>query len=228
MRINLNFQWISFALGVILILFLMERGCNETNLRQAQSLLSATQDTLHTVRNKLGQETASRIAFQTSSEYFKRNLKSTTDSMLQKLIKEVTKNTVSATQVKSVTASNGWVWPEMTGDSCDPVYKGVFVSVWDSVNIAASRKKITFGYEVYNEYRIEQELKSKGWFKPKDLIVKVHNLNPHTRTLALQSFHINYPVHRIGIGPVVGVGINSSFMPVPIVGIGIQYSLIRF
>jgi hypothetical protein len=225
MKIN----WSALALGVILLVLVIYNGCSQSKLNDARNLLAAKDDTIHTLVNRLGQETSSRIAYQTSSDFFIKQLKGSNDSLLISLSKRINKNTVSATDFKTATASQGEWWPDnMSGDSCNPVFHKTFISEWDSIDITADRHRIKYTYEVYNEFKVDQTYKPQGLFKPKQLNISVTNLNPHTKTLALQSFHIPYPVHKIGIGPVMGIGINNSFKPVPFVGIGIQWSLIRF
>ena len=218
----------AIILGIVILILLMMRGCDQDSIKSLNSINAALADSLHYTKNKLGQETASRLAIQSDRDFFKRQANAINDPYIKRLAAEIQKATVSLTKVKTETTGSGGGWPEMWGDSCDETYHGKFVSVWDSIDITAGRKGIKYSYEVYNEFKVEQFLKSRGLFKKKDLTVSVTNLNPNTRTLALQSFHVNYPIKRIGVGPVVGVGINSSFMPEPFVGIGIQYSLIHF
>lgn len=224
-----NWEKLELILIGIIVLLLIRVGCNQTSIREYESVNAALQDSLHHTVNKLGQEVASRKVFQSSAAFFQRQLRASDDSAIQRLIAAIDKSTISASQIRTATAGIDSISSVMaSGDSCNPVYQGSFRSRWDSISVTASRNRITFGYEVYNEFAIEQSLKSRGWFRQPDLLVSVTNLNPHTRTIDLQSFHVNYPKRRFGIGPAIGVGFGGSLSPAPIIGVVASYSIIQF
>lgn len=230
----MNPRWDRIALIAIAIIILLiaKIQCNRNTLDQLYSINAAMGDSLHITTNKLGQEVASRKVFQSSAEFFKRQVRSASDSLVMKLMAEINRSTVSnshfITSTSSTDSTSKVTTSYASGDSCNPIYRGNYISAWDSVNIRASRDKIVFSYVVYNEFKVEQFLKRRGLFKQPDLTVSVTNLNPNTRTLGLQSFHVPYPNKRFGIGPAAGIGFTGSFQMVPIFGIVATYSIIQF
>lgn len=79
---------------------------------------------------------------------------------------------------------------------------------------------ITLGY---------RRLGWKGLFKKDEPIVTYSSKNPYISLTSMENFVLAPPpAKRFGVGVQLGFGFSQSLSPSPYVGIGIQYSLIRF
>jgi hypothetical protein len=222
-----------FIMGVILL-----RTCN--NPTQGDMIIQL-QDSLVKTKNKLEQETASKMVIVGDYNKLLSLAGRSNDSLLNLLKSSLRKNTLSSTAVKTKThertttatrivhikrpdgkpntlqldtnvrtsegimetldgadtTTEGTIESDVdtVSDSLTfPVYTTTYQDEWRTYAITATQDSITLDYTGINMFDVKQEWQTqakgiKGWFKPKVLQVSITNLNPHTETVGLQSFH---------------------------------------
>ncbi len=134
---------VTLIVVALLLAFLLWNGCNK-NQRQLD-MTNALLDSLHTTRNNLGQETATRITLQTDYKSLQR-INARVGSELQELQKVVGKQTVTAIIQKVVTHDTVYVATVVAGDSCNPVYESVYNDKWSSMHVFSSRDTTAIEY----------------------------------------------------------------------------------
>lgn len=109
-------------------------------------------------------------------------------------------------------------------------YKSDFdMKGWVIGNIVANKDSTTLNLKIKNEYIVIFGEEPQGWFKPKKPYAEVINKNPYSQIAQLRSYQVkNKPPSRIGLGAIAGYGITSTLTPSFFLGLGLQYSLIRF
>lgn len=104
-----------------------------------------------------------------------------------------------------------------------PIYQRSNSNQWIAYNIRASKDTTILGLSVVNKYAV-----ILGYNKKKPF-VDVINYNPYSSTRILRSYQVLVPKEkRFGIGFSSGIGIGQGLKLSPYIGIGIQYSVIKF
>lgn len=219
------------------------------------NLYQRLQDSIKTYINDKGQLVSQIEILQANSTRSLLNLK-TKDETINWLQQEVKNNkekiksggsiSVIGTQV-SFTGINGTI---VTFDSSIPVKKGDTLymypiysskskdSTWINYNINANKDTTILNLKVNNKYSVligstnlnRKERKEKGinWFNRKIPIVEVTNQNPYDNTKTLRAFEVkDTRKSRLGLGLGVGVGVTPKGFQ-PYLGIGLQYTVIKF
>lgn len=184
---------------IIFICFIgMYNGC--TKNKQLQGLLISSNDTLTKTINKQGQEkTVTDLLLGTVKDF--KAMHEADSSSIGKLQKVVDKLTLSATYLNNVTGDkissatqtiiqhdtvlkNGvnYVYPE---------YRDTIKNKWEDFKISANKDSFHLQYKVFNEFEIKQSWQRNGIFKAKTPIAEITNLNPHTETLAYETFTLS-------------------------------------
>lgn len=183
----------------------------------------ALSDTLRTYRDKENKHVAEIKVLEGSIDDLKRQI-TTKDSTIIWLQSVVNRKTRSAT-VAGIT-TNGSITTVPTiyyipipSDSgkCDTIYaeyRSHYEDEWITLNTIANRYSVKSDYAVRNKLEIVQEYRNNGLFKPKDFVVQIRNLNPHTETTELRSFSIprRKPNRILWLMIGVGVGVSSSII----------------
>lgn len=200
----------------LFLAFFLIKGCNnnpfDTSKYISKELFDASQDSLHKSRNEFGEEeTKTKLLQGTISDL--KNLSSSKDSSIQKLIKLVNKKTISASVLSNTTA--GTITSSTSVTSKDTLRKDSLIYLyptyvmkpvvtrWDSVSAVATKDTFLVKYKIYNDFNFTQEYEKKKVkgkiFKSKVAIVKVVNLNPKTETKELKSFAVTQPSQKKGL-----------------------------
>ncbi len=199
--------------GVILILgWFLLKSCDKQ--KTTSGLLNGVLDSLTVSKDKFGKETAKTSLLLGSVRDLKR-INAGKDSTLRKLQQLVDRNTISATVLSNATGSNirtrtdtiifsDTVWTDSV-IKLFPEYRTRFTNRWEDFNVVASRDSFDIKYTVFNEFEISNRWERPKWFKAKQAIVSVKNLNPNTTTKELKSFNIKAPKKRKGLIFVAGI-----------------------
>ena len=157
---------------------------------------------------------------------------------LQKVVKEFgkyLKKQGSATVVTTstdVNTSSGTEVSFLPGDSIFPIYKSKFnLQGWVVGNTTASKDSTNLILSIKNEYAVVIGREKQGLFKPDKPFVEVINKNPYTQVKSLRTYEVSLPsTKRWGIGPVgaIGIGLDKDPSLGIFIGLGVQYSLIKF
>lgn len=109
-----------------------------------------------------------------------------------------------------------------------PVYRMTINDKWYNAKIIAKHDFTSLKIDIENEYTIVNGDESKWYQKPKPYS-QVTNLNPYTKTKTLKTYQVvnNVKNKKFGVGAFVGYGIGINGLT-PVVGIGVNYSIIRF
>ncbi len=186
-------------IGVVLVLvFFTWKGCSKGD--SFEKMYNASSDTLHQVRNKLGQEeTRTALLYGSVSDFQKIN--ATNTSTIGKLQKLVNRHTISATVLSNATGNSiasgtdaviihdtvvgvggiRYVYPE---------YRDTVRNKWENFIMSATRDSFKLDYKVFNEFNLVQSWDRQGFLKRKKPTAKITNLNPHTETKEIQTFTV--------------------------------------
>lgn len=182
---------IVFLLVIVFLALLLLRTCNKKDhLKNFEDMYNASQDTLHTTRDVLGRETASKAILYGDVDNLKK--------INKELAAQVNKNTISATIIRSSTGGvftstttitrYDTVFKQDTLIVLYPEYHTRYENQWENFDITATKDTFLVNYKVFNKFSIKQEWKRDGLFKPKKPIISVFNENPHTSSIDIQSF----------------------------------------
>lgn len=209
---------ISLIAIVIVLALLLQRSCNNENeLKDYKNMYEAAQDTLHKTVDKLGRETTTTTLLYGQIGNFEK-LVATKDSTLRKLQAIVNKNTITATIIgnnthNTISSNTTSTTPRDTIRRHDtlfiyPEYISKWENKWEKFYLVCNKDTSIINYTVFNEFDLKQELKRPKWYKAKQAIVSVFNLNPHTKTTELQSFSVKpnkaNKLKNFSIGAIVG------------------------
>jgi len=172
------------------------------SLKAKDSIISKLQEVVHDFKKQLAHQGSVTI------------IEGTTDVSTQTGTEVISKDTV-------IVQNNIYIYPE---------YKSKFnLNSWVIGNIAANRDSISMNFKVKNSYAVIVGQEKHGLFKKSKLFVEVVNYNPYAETKTLRTYKVTVPrVKRFGIGPMIGIGIGANDVLQGVVGIGVQYNLIRF
>lgn len=98
---------------------------------------------------------------------------------------------------------------------------------WIQTKFGYRNDSTFYNLKVYNKYSIVLGEEKDGLFKRKSY-VEITNYNPYSETTSLRTYQVSQNKKSFSFGPQIGVGFNSDFKLEPYLGIGIQYSLIKF
>jgi len=141
---------------------------------------------------------------------------------------------------KSWLSNQGSVTIFKTITKYDTLYKMIPSELTDSTFLAEISNEwihTKFGYRsdttfynlmVYNKYSVVLGEDKEGFFKKSKSFVEITNLNPYSETTSLRTYQVTQKKKHFSIGPQLGAGITSDLQFNFYIGIGIQYSLIKF
>lgn len=202
---------------------------------------NALEDTLRSTRDKDGlhKATIQSLEFENKRQLLSLKSKDSTIIWLQSVVKSFDGKIQNAivlgisTAIKGTTPST--VLPGtfiIAGDTIHhyPKYESKWMNKWENGYILASKDSVYHLIKINNELEIIQGFKKKPLFSFKKipLEIQVKNLNPNTETKELRDFTVKNPETRFGLGVNAGVCFTGDLQLKPYVGIGVQYTLIRF
>ena len=96
---------------------------------------------------------------------------------------------------------------------------------WATINGIFSRDSLSLNYSFVDSLTIATSWRRKHLFANRELQIDALSSNPYSSITGLSSLTVRDPKKsRVGIGPFVGIGLNGK----PVIGIGVQYSLLKF
>lgn len=233
---------IFIVLGVLILIGYILKGCEaEKKLGELQNLNKASEDTLKVWKDRQGIEHAEKQILQTSKIKDFLALK-TKDEEILRLQKEVEKyknklgKSGSVTIVKGETVIDTFYTKPMIVYKDNFFYKDSIKNKWIdwsykvTTDTLKSKNNVQFGLKLNHEYAIINKEKSNGWFKKPTPFTEVVNYNPYSSTLSVTTYRVINDIRRKnwGIGPGAYLGLNSTFTFNYYLGVGVQYSIIRF
>lgn len=221
-------DWLLIALTVTVLVLLLFNGCERQARLQAENVNEALADTLHTSRNKLGQQTATIKAFQTTTQrqFLKLHTQDSTVKWLQATVKQYRGQLLSASVSSITTVDKGVTntvvtYPEAATSLLIPkepftkprfpIYSTQWSDRWSAGWIVARHDSISRELRVKNELEITHGYSGR-WnpFKRRALTVSILNLNPNTETQELRHYSIKPKAHRFGVGFYGGYGVTLT------------------
>mgnify|MGYP000698392431 CR=1 FL=1 len=252
-QVNLSFSLFSFlknlaglAIIVILAFFLFKERNKSQELEQ---LYKTAKQELEISINKEGQFVAKIEALETAKakDFIDADFKDQEIVALQKEVKDMKrylKKQGSVTKFKTTTENENTVRTreEDTRTSKDILvsdgntflrlpYQRSFGDIWHTLDFHISTDSTSYRMQTVNEYSLTIGLEKKGLLGLGKSIpfAEVTNQNPYTQTEALRTYQVSLPKPKnISIGPNISYSLGADLKLQPTIGIGIQYSLIRF
>ena len=238
-----NFLWILFLLFFLIITLFISLDLKR-ELKEKTNLIISLNDTLKVWKDKDSLSHAKIQILETSDLRDFINLKSN-NKEIQKLQKLVEKNKNKLDEKSSVT-----IFEVITkiSDKIPTKIDTIYIQKKDSVikrtiiyyssfnlgNWVKGFTKITedstlIDLSIRNEYSVIIGKESQGWFKSKKSFVEIINENPYSETKSLRTYRVQSKGDKkISVGPFIGYGITNNLQFQPFIGVGIQYSLIKF
>ena len=230
---------IIFLLAIITValMLLQFRTCNKVS--NTQKLYEAVSDTLTTYRNERGlvESYIDLIETESQKDFLKLHTQDSTIKWLKNTIKSyngklntgivANTNTTSEGGLETITVTQ---YDTVIIDSVKyiyPEYAVDWTNEWEIGSIRANRDSIFRNISVKNKYEITIGKQKNGWFKKREQVVKLLNLNPNTTTSELRAFNIKSNPKRLGISLQVGYGITTALGTTPYAGIGLSYMVIH-
>lgn len=242
-RFGQNQNFIIGALLFILALLLMQKCSDYSKAKEANGLVSALNDTVKIWKDK---DSASHAIIEIIETYkirqfkYLQNKDAQINELQQLVIKyeDRIKNNGSVTTFKDkiiikdkfitkvdtiIVYNDNYLVKELQFKS-DFDMKG-----WVVGNIVANKDSTSLNLKIKNEYVVVLGYEKQGLFKPKKPYAEVINKNPYSELTQLRSYQVKIkPPSALGLGVVAGYGISNNLTPSFFLGMGIQYSLIKF
>jgi|SRR6218665_3748689 len=235
----LNRSWGLLSLFIVLAaVFFIFRNCGKENPVEAKKdvmLVKRDSDSLLIYRmNSLVTENAkSFIALKTKDEEIKK---------LQGLVKKyknelryggsaVLINQRSSYRIRRDCVSVVSNAVSRKGDSVFvyPAYKSDFnLDKWIRGNVLMNADSVKVDVKVRNEYEVLLVPGSHRWFKRQIAYIQIKDKNPYSEIEGIRSYQMAVPKQRrLGLGVFIGYGISSAGFA-PVVGAGLNYTIIQF
>lgn len=237
-----HLTYIALIVLAIILSCLLTKCSGNKKLQQQITFTDNLSDTLRTTRNSFGQEKSRTSTLETANTALFLNTKTSDSTVkwLQNVVsnyKKELKNSGSATVFSGITTVNVSGKTTITHDTTwmpyeskyevPAVYSTVLKNKWYNGTVIARQDSIHLDIAIENSYSVVIGEEGK-WWKKKTPFVEVTNLNPYTKTKTLKSYEVSGAKDKKwGIGANIGYGFSKTGLS-PYVGIGIQYSLIKF
>lgn len=231
-----------FKIGAIVVAvfstFMWYKECNKTSTEKEQvSLVNALQDTLQTLRLENGSQKAFITTIKTEqvSTFTSLNIKDKEIQDLQAVVKEY-KNKLKAGSSVSIGNIQTNINHEnpTTITKVDTVHIGGFTYVfpeysdslvnhWITYHSKANKLKSSFTLKMNHEFSAVV-----GSYKGVPF-ADITSKNPYDSITNFRTYQVTMPkVKRWGIGLNLSAGISGDFKIRPFIGLGVQYSFIKF
>jgi hypothetical protein len=206
-------------------------------INDLEEVSDTASDSLETYRNQNGELVAEIKSFDLSNEKELLALKTQDKAIqrLQEVVKGFEGKLAAAIIASGETSDKGATATEISGGdtvkSGDtvfiyPIYSTEWAEKWSEGIIKASRDSITRDIKIKNDYSFTLGKKSNGWFKKREVVVEMTNLNPNTVTKELRSYNVRQEPKRLNLVVYGGAGYQFGVGIVPQIGLGLGYTLI--
>lgn len=218
-----------FIVALFFLGLLFSKGCQVKDL-QKQFTIQALSSHLKKSIDKNGLETVQKELIMLDYKTLK-SIHASDSSEIGRLQKLLTKNTISATIIKTATTGtlSGHTHvvikdyePKEYGftvtpcDTLYPEYTDTLKDKWSNITITANKDTTMAIYNFNNELEFTQQYQKQGkWpFRKEVPIVMVKNLNPHTTTTGISSYAVPVPDHKnkfaLGTGAALLIGLAAG------------------
>jgi hypothetical protein len=201
--------------GILLLLafaFMVSHYRNEADRLRAtleQSNLEWT-ERINSTRNRLNQQVAEVTAVSSMTRQELQTLQAAHGSTMERLQKEVRRNTQLAAVIRQQTTSTVVMTTDtvyLRDNDSTPVYQGSVSDEWADIAVTATADTIMVDYLVRNEF-VFQAVTKGGVFKPRTIEATVTSLNPHTETVGLSTWVVPVKKPRRLAWLATGVGLG--------------------
>jgi len=238
-----KFKNVLLAIGVIVIIFLLMRGCQaERQLASNDTMNTALKDSMKTWRDKEGNFKANITLLENQNSQYFTNWTSadSTVAKLQKLVKQYEGKIKERGSVAVINtdAKIDIVGPsQVTGfttvhDTIYADYKSDFnIKGWVWGTVSATKDSTTIGMRFKEEIDVAIGTEKTGFLglgkgRP---FAEVTLHNPFNTVSTLRAYSTKpAPAKRFGVGPVVAYGVGPGFIPGVFIGIGVNWNIIKF
>ncbi len=213
-----------FYIGIILVLaFCTWESCSKKT-DSFEKIYLESQDSLHHTRNKLKQEKTTTNLLNGRISDFKK-LRASDSSIIGRLQKIVNRNTISATELRTVSTGSFSGAEQNIGHDTTfvdgnkkyiyPTYSDTVSDKWGRFKMSASKDSFYLEYKIYNQFELTQQWNYNGLFKRKVAEATITNLNPNTETIEYKTFTVkenkSNRVRDVLIGTAAGFLITEAF-----------------
>ena|GEM_PF-3839981 len=239
MKKYLNKNLVILLLLVLIGTLLMLRSHDRAKIREQTNLVTSLNSSIKVWKDKNNKLHSRMVAIQTQNVKAFLIIKSK-DSIVNELQKAVKKYKKyikkhgSATVVHSSTSASTTVVTKVvykdTTDCSSMQFKSHFnLNGWVIGNTLATKDSTSIDFKIRNTYTVIIGEERQGFLKRKKPFAEVINQNPYTEVKNLKTYSVSVPKpKRFGIGPAVTVGLEKDGGLKWVIGIGVQYNLIRF
>jgi hypothetical protein len=165
---------------------------------------------INSTRNRLNQQVAEVTAVSSMTRQELQTLQAAHGSTMERLQKEVRRNTQLAAVIRQQTTSTVVMTTDtvyLRDNDSTPVYQGSVSDEWADIEVTATADTIMVDYLVRNEFVFQAV--TKGWvFKPRTIEATVTSLNPHTETVGLSTWLVPVKKPRRLAWLATGVGLG--------------------
>ena len=239
MKKYLNKNLIILILLITIGVLFDVRTRDKAKIREQTNLVTSLNNNLKTWKDKNNQYHAkiSVIETQNAKDFLTIHSNDSTIKDLQNTVKKYRrylKKHGSATVIHTSTGVSTTVVTKVvykdTTNCTDMKFKSKFnLNGWVVGNTIASKDSTSINFKIKNVYSIVIGQESQGLFKRRKPFAEVINKNPYSETKSLKTYEVSMPkIKRFGVGPMIGVGLGANGHIQWIIGIGVQYNLIRF
>lgn len=218
-----------YLLLIIIGLLLIKQTCNRS---ENKKIVNNLHSELTSYINKNGEQvsTINQITSERIKDFLKIDSQDSLIKELQKQVKDYKKQINSGGSVTVVTGETNVIETVVTHydtifqSSIDTYYlqrRFSFEDRWIDLNGIVRDDSTTFNLKVRNEYTFVVGKKKGNHF------VEIINHNPYSVTTDMKSYTTLIPIKKFGIGFQIGYGLTLKGFS-PYVGIGLNYSFIRF
>jgi hypothetical protein len=228
---------LKITIGVLIVLLIFSvLTCTNYSSKSSENeeLIEALNDTMETWRDKNNSSHSKIQIIETTNpkDFLKLKLQ---DQEIIELQKEVEKykswlsNQGSVTIFKNITKFDTIYQTKLIpSEFNDSTFIAEIHNEWIQTKFGYRNVSTFYNLMVYNKYSVVLGEDKEGFFKKSKSFVEITNHNPYSETTSLRTYQVTQKKKHFSIGPQLGLGITSDVQFNFYVGVGIQYSLIKF
>lgn len=234
LKMERNFKRLTYVLTAALFFCIYTCTQNSMKSVENENLIEALNDTIETWRDKDSLSHSKIQIIETNSANSFLELESK-DQQIIELQNEVKKykswlsNQGSVTIFKNITKFDTvYKTSIIPSEFNDSTFLAEISNEWIQTKFGYKNDSTFYNLMVYNKYSVVLGEDKEGLFKKSKSFVEITNHNPYSETTSLRTYQVTQKKKHFSIGPQLGLGITSDVQFNFYVGVGIQYSLIKF
>lgn len=235
MTINKNIVITILILVIGILFYFLQKEINK-NTENSQ-LISSLNSEMIQWKDKYGNSHSKIEILQTSSikSFLEIQSKDSTILHLQQVVKTFKKEMArlqNVTHIDSETSAETLVKTDtiyLDKDS-SPIYKSKFnLDNWVYGNVVSGKDSISLSLKVRNKFDVVIGEEKKNIFSRGKPFVEVVSKNPYTEVKTLRTYQVTMPKEkRWSFGPSISYGITEELQPKAVIGVSLQYGILKF